>query len=138
MLDERIICNYVDARLLSVGNIDFPTKVRYKVRKKKPSVRGDKKCHLGRTYEDFLEYTAANPDIPVVEIDFVEGRKGGKVLLTVLFRNSNLMLSAHWFIKASQSIRFTSISFTKLRFDYKDYISKLQSGVSPYNSAKSK
>ena len=93
MLDERTIYNYVDAGLLSVGNIDLPRKVRYKVRKKKPSVQVDKQCHLGRTYEDFLEYTAANPDIPVVEIDSVEGRKGGKVLLTVFFRNSNLMLA---------------------------------------------
>lgn len=93
MLDERTIYNYVDAGLLSVGNIDLPRKVRYKVRRKKPSVRVDKQCHLGRTYEDFLEYTAANPDTPVVEIDSVEGRKGGKVLLTVFFRNSNLMLA---------------------------------------------
>lgn len=93
MLDERTIYNYVDAGLLSVGNLDLPRKVRYKVRKKKPSVRVDKRCHIGRTYEDFLEYTALNPDIPVVEIDSVEGRKGGKVLLTVFFRNSNLMLA---------------------------------------------
>ena len=93
MLDERTIYNYVDAGLLSVGNLDLPRKVRYKVRKKKPSVRVDKQCHLGRTYEDFLEYTTVNPDIPVVEIDSVEGRKGGKVLLTVFFRNSSLMLA---------------------------------------------
>lgn len=93
MLDERTIYNYVDAGLLSVGNIDLPRKVRYKVRKKKTPVRVDKQCHLGRTYEDFLEYTAANPDVPIVEIDSVEGRKGGKVLLTVFFRNSNLMLA---------------------------------------------
>ena len=93
MLDERTIYNYVDTGLLSVGNIDLPRKVRYKVRKKKPPVRVDKQCHLGRTYEDFLEYTAANPDVPIVEIDSVEGRKGGKVLLTVFFRNSNLMLA---------------------------------------------
>ena len=76
MLDERTIYNYVDAGLLSVGNMDLPRKVRYKVRKRKPSVRVDKQCHLGRTYEDFLEYTAANPDVPIVEIDSVEGRKG--------------------------------------------------------------
>lgn len=93
MLDERTIYNYVDAGLLSVGNIDLLRKVRCKVRRKKPSVRVDKQCHLGRTYEDFLEYTAANPDTPVVEIDSVEGRKGGKVLMTVFFRNSNLMLA---------------------------------------------
>lgn len=102
MLDERTIYNYVDAGLLSAGNIDLPRKVRCKVRRKKPSVRVDKQCHLGRTYEDFLEYTAANPDTPVVEIDSVEGRKGGKVLPTVFFRNSNLMLA---FLRGRNSAR---------------------------------
>lgn len=93
MLDERTIYNYIDAGLLSVGNLDLPRKVRYKARKKKKPLRVDKQCHLGRTYDDFLEYTAANPDIPVVEMDSVEGKKGGKVLLTLFFRNCNLMLA---------------------------------------------
>ena len=93
MLDERTIYNYIDAGLLSVGNLDLPRKVRYKARKKKKPLRVDKQCHLGRTYDDFLEYTAANPDIPVVEMDSVEGRKGGKVLLTLFFRNCNLMIA---------------------------------------------
>lgn len=35
MLDERTIYNYIDAGLLSVGNLDLPRKVRYKARKKK-------------------------------------------------------------------------------------------------------
>lgn len=96
MLDERTIYNYVDAGLLSVGNMDLPRKVRYKVRKRKPSVRVDKQCYLGRIYDDSLEYTAAIPDVPTVEIDTVEGRKGGKVLLTVFFRNSDLMLAFLW------------------------------------------
>lgn len=93
MLDERTIYNYIDAGLLSVGNLDLPRKVCYKARKKKKPLRVDKQCHLGRTYDDFLEYTAANPDIPVVEMDSVEGRKGGKVLLTLFFRNCNLMIA---------------------------------------------
>ena len=93
MLAERTLYNYVDAGLFTAGNLDLPRKVRYKVRKKKPSVRVDRNCHLGRTYEDFLEHTQLNPDLPIVEIDSVEGRKGGKVLLTVFFRNSNLMLA---------------------------------------------
>lgn len=93
MLDERTMYNYIDAGLLSVGNLDLPRKVRYKARKKKKPLRVDKQCHLGRTYDDFLEYTAANPDIPVVEMDSVEGRKGGKVLLTLFFRNCNLMIA---------------------------------------------
>ncbi len=93
MLDERTIYNYIDAGLLSVGNLDLPRKVRYRARKKKKPLRVDKQCHLGRTYEDFLEYMELHPDIPVVEMDSVEGKKGGKVLLTLFFRNCNLMLA---------------------------------------------
>lgn len=93
MLDERTIYNYIDAGLLSVGNLDLPRKVRYKARKKKKPLRVDKQCHKGRTYEDFLEFMEAHPDMPVVEMDSVEGRKGGKVLLTLFFRNCNLMLA---------------------------------------------
>ena len=93
MLDEKTIYNYIDAGLLSVDNIDLPRKVRYRTRSHKKPVRVDKQCHVGRTYEDFEAYIAANPDIPVVEMDSVEGRKGGKVLLTIYFRNSSLMLA---------------------------------------------
>ena len=93
MLDEKTIYNYIDAGLLSVDNIDLPRKVRYRTRAHKKPVRVDKQCHVGRTYEDFEAYIAANPDIPVVEMDSVEGRKGGKVLLTLYFRNSSLMLA---------------------------------------------
>lgn len=93
MLDERTIYNYIDAGLLSVGNLDLPRKVRYRARKKKKPLRVDKQCHIGRTYEDFLEYREAHPDIPVVEMDTVEGKRGGKVLLTLFFRNCNLMLA---------------------------------------------
>lgn len=93
MVDEKTIYNYIDAGLLSVCNIDLPRKVRYRTRPKKKPVRVDKQCHLGRTYDDFESYMAANPDVPVVEIDTVEGRKGGKVLLTIYFRNSSLLLA---------------------------------------------
>ncbi len=72
MLDEKTIYNYIDAGLLSVGNMDLPRKVRYRVRKKKKAVRVDKQCHLGRTYEDYLEYMAVNPDTAVVQMDSVE------------------------------------------------------------------
>ena len=78
MLDEKTIYNYIDAGLLSVGNIDLPRKVRYRVRKKKKPVRVDKQCHVGRTYDDFREFIATNPDVAIVEMDSVEGRKGAR------------------------------------------------------------
>lgn len=93
MLDEKTIYNYIDAGLLTVENIDLPRKVRYRVRKKKKPVRVDKKCYEGRTYEDYQTYIAVNPDINTVQMDSVEGRKGGKVLLTIYFPNCECMLA---------------------------------------------
>ena len=107
---KLFILNYIDAGLLSVDNVDLPRKVRYRTRSHKKPVRVDKQCHIGRTYEDFEAYLAANSDIPVVEMDSVEGRKGGKVLLTIYFRNSSLMLA---FIRDNN----TAKSVTKI-FDW--------------------
>lgn len=111
MWDEKTIYNYIDAGLLSVGNLDLPRKVRYRVRKKKKPVRVDKKCHVGRTYEDFQEYMAANPDVAVVEMDSVEGRKGGKVLLTLYFRDCSLMPA---FIRDANTARSVKDIFNSL------------------------
>lgn len=111
MLDEKTIYNYIDAGLLSVCNGDLPRKVRYRIRKKKKPVRVDKKCHIGRTYEDFQEYMAVNPDVSVVEIDSVEGRKGGKVFLTIFFQNCNLMLA---FLRDVNTARSVTDIFNQL------------------------
>lgn len=111
MLDEKTIYNYIDAGLLSVNNLDLPRKIRYRIRSRKKPVRVDKKCHIGRTYEDFEAYRAANPDIPVVEMDSVEGRKGGKVLLTIYFRNSSLMLA---FLREHNTARSVTEIFDQL------------------------
>lgn len=108
MCDEKTIYNYIDAGLLSVGNIDLPRKVRYHVRKKKRQVRVDKKCHVGRTYDDFLSFISACPDTAIVEIDSVESRKGSKVLLTIYFRTCELMLA---FIRDANTARSVSEIF---------------------------
>lgn len=108
MLDEKTIYNYIDAGLLSVDNIDLPRKVRYRTRSRKKPVRVDKQCHVGRTYEEFESYIAVNPDVPIVEMDSVEGRKGGKVLLTIYFRNCSLMLA---FVRDANTARTVSEVF---------------------------
>ena len=111
MLDEKTIYNYIDAGLLSVDNIDLPRKVRYRVRSHKKPVRVDKQCHIGRTYEDFEVFLSANPDTAVVEMDSVEGRKGGKVLLTIYFRDSSLMLA---FIRDANTAKSVKCIFNDL------------------------
>jgi len=91
----RTLYNYVDQRVLSVRNIDLPRKVKYKPRAKtKKPVLKDQRYKEGRRYVDFLAYIDANPEIPVVEMDTVYGRRErGKTLLTMYFRNCSIMLA---------------------------------------------
>ena len=113
MLDERTIYNYIDAGLLSVGNIDLPRKVVYRKRKGKKTVRVDKKCHLGRTYEDYLKFKEDNLDVSVVEMDSVESsRDSSKVLLTLHFCNCNLMLA---FLRDANTARSVTDIFNSLQ-----------------------
>lgn len=84
---------YLSNNCFSVGPIDLPRKVRMKKRKQKKSEPKDTLARTNRTYEDFQKYIELHPDLPIVEMDTVEGIKGGRVLLTLLFRPSKLMLS---------------------------------------------
>ena len=94
MFCDKTIYKLIDLGLLEVKNIDLPRKVRFRQRKKKTTVyKVDKNCLVGRIYEDFLEYMKKHPDIPIVQIDTVEGIKGGKVLLTIHFVNCSFMLA---------------------------------------------
>lgn len=105
MCSEKTIYNYVNSNLFSVRNLDLPRKVRYRPRKKLiNSFKVDKSCRVGRTYRDFMEYVNENPDTPVVEMDSVEGIKGGKVLLTIHFREPQFMLAFLRDANTSQSV----------------------------------
>ena len=112
MCDERSIYNYVDAGILSVGNIDLPRKVRYRKRRKKKVVHIDKLCHVGRTYEDFQKFMEKYPDLNVVEMDSVEGTRDSlKVLLTLFFRDCSLMLA---FLREANTARSVTDIFNAL------------------------
>ena len=94
MFSDKTIYKFIDLGLLDIRNIDLPRKVRFRPRKKQPTVyKVDKNCLVGRTYEDFLEYMKKHPDTPIVQMDTVEGIKGGKVLLTIHFVNCSFMLA---------------------------------------------
>lgn len=96
--------NYIDKNQLSARNIDLPRRVRYSKRKNKRTQPKDTTVRKGRTYEDFEKYLLDNPDTQIVEMDTVEGKKGGKVLLTMLFRTSKLMLAFLLDDKTSNSV----------------------------------
>lgn len=93
MVSERTIYNYIQSGALSVKNIDLPRKVRYRPRKKyQMGYKVDKQCLEDRRYDDYLKFMEENKDIATVQMDTVEGRKGGKVLLTIHFVDTSFML----------------------------------------------
>ena len=93
MVSQRTVYRYIDARILSAMNLDLQRKVRFSARKKTVHVKVDKKCRIGRTFDDFTSYMDEHPDTPVVELDTVEGKKGGRCLLTIHFKKAEMMLA---------------------------------------------
>ena len=88
---------YIDLGILNVRNIDLPRKVRFKVKKEYDYTREktNPRIKVGRFYSDFKDYLEFHPNSSIVEMDTVigtQGGKGGKCLLTLLFRQYNFML----------------------------------------------
>ena len=92
-ISERTLYKYIDSGYMAVINLDLQRMVKYRKRRKIKEPVPDSKLKEGRHYEDFQKYLEEHPDTEVVEMDTVEGTKGGKLLLTMLFRKSNLMLA---------------------------------------------
>lgn len=93
-VNEKTVCRYIAGGLLRAKNGDMPRVCSLKPRTRKPvEHKVDTKCRMGRKYEDFLAFTAEAPHLRVVEMDSVIGRIGGKVLLTLMFRDCGLMLA---------------------------------------------
>ena len=94
---EKTVYRYINVRLLlpDVRRMDLPMACRMKPRRKKGIERKiDRRCREGRRMADFLAYRQQNPDLPVVEIDSVEGCRGSsKVLMTMHFNNCGLLLA---------------------------------------------
>lgn len=92
MCCEKTLYNYVEGGLFDIRNIDLPRKVRYRPRYKKPELKVDKGCRIGRNFRDYELFLEENPDIASVQMDSVIGTQGGKVLLTIYFVNVSMML----------------------------------------------
>ena len=98
----RSLYNYIEQGYLDAKKMDLRRAVRYKPRKKsgdKGKVSPRKK--VGRKYKDFQEYMEGHPGQRVVEMDTVEGVKGGKVIQTVMWRENGLMIG---FLKDSKEM----------------------------------
>lgn len=89
---KRTLYRYIDLGYLAVRNIDLRRKVTYKPRKSRKKNLPSPAYRKNRDYAQFLVYAGYHPDLQIVEMDTVIGRIGGKSLLTLLFRNIDLLL----------------------------------------------
>lgn len=104
MVSESTIYRLIDYNVFSARNIDLPRKVRYSKRRAKKHAKIDKQCRINRTYKDYQTFRSNNPDLPITEIDSVEGTKGGKVLLTIHFVKAEFMVAYLRDANDSQSV----------------------------------
>lgn len=103
---RRTLYSYIGKSVLTARNLDLRRRVRYKPRKKNTqSSILNREFRKGRTYEAFQKLLKESPSICVAEMDIVEGKKGGKVLLTMLFRNCSLMLAFLLESKTQESVQ---------------------------------
>ena len=103
-VSEKTIYRYVAGNLLSAHTLHLPRVCRIKPRKTKPvQHKVDSACRIGRTYREFQKFVEESGRA-VVEMDSVIGRVGGKVLLTMLFKNCDFMLAFIRDRNTSQSV----------------------------------
>lgn len=93
MVSTKTLYNLVNGSLLRARAIDCPRIVRFRPRRASKPLKLNTKCRVNRTYQDYLSYYQAAPDLSLVEIDTVEGRKGGKVLLTMVLTSFDIFLA---------------------------------------------
>ena len=105
----RTVYNYVNSGLFpDVKRIDLPKAVRYSKRKKEKAQRvdGNREIYNGRTYADYAIRVNEDPSVPIVQMDTVEGPKGGSgvCLLTLEFPVSKLQLAFRLEAKTSENV----------------------------------
>lgn len=94
MKSERTLYAYINSSLFTARNMDMPRTVRMRPRKNvSKNLKVDKACRVGRDFSCFQTYAGEHPDLPVRQIDSVEGVKGGAVLLTIHFVEQELQLA---------------------------------------------
>ncbi|WP_249168705.1 hypothetical protein [Alkaliphilus sp. B6464] len=75
---RRTLYSYIDQSVLATRNLDMRRRVKYKKCKKSTQCSiVNREFRKGRSYEDFQKLLKGNPSVPVVEMDTVEGKKGG-------------------------------------------------------------
>ena len=107
-VSEKTLYRYINGNLLLTKDGDLPRKCKYAPRKRKSvEHKVDTKCRINRTMEDYHKFMDEHPGLPVTQMDTVEGVKGGKVLLTLMFMPYGFMLAFLLDSKTSANVTAT-------------------------------
>jgi IS30 family transposase len=110
---SRTIYRLVHARALSARSLDMPRVCRLKPRRARPNpLKVEKACRIGRSFADYQSFVSQHPDLPVVQMDSVMGRVGGKVLLTLHLTAFDFMLAI---LRDQNTARSVTASLLTLR-----------------------
>jgi IS30 family transposase len=101
---QATVYRYIKKGYCSFSPIELPRMVKFRSRKPRQLEYVPYGAKKGRAYEDFQQHIAANHITHWVEMDTVIGRVGGKVLLTMLFTNSNFMFGRLLPNKTAQAV----------------------------------
>jgi IS30 family transposase len=113
MISDKTLYKYIAANFFGASSTDLARKVRMRPRRKRRAVKVERSCRKGRTMEDLASYLSNDADTDVVEMDPVIGAKGQgeKVLLTLYFTHSHLMLA---FLRDANTARSVKQAFDEL------------------------
>ena len=91
-ISTATVYRHIQKRYYSITPMDLPRAVKFKPRNSKEIDYVPKWAREGRTFNDFLAFVEDNNDLPLVQLDTVIGRIGGKVIMTIHFVNSDFMI----------------------------------------------
>ncbi len=110
-ISEKTLYNYIENgifREFGLLDIDLRIKIKRKITKKasnKYKKREDKKYLNGRTYDDFINYTAENKNLSVVEMDTVYNNGStGPFMQTFKFLDYSFMFIVYQEEKTAKSM----------------------------------
>lgn len=86
------VYRHIQKKYYSITPLDLPRAVKFKPRNSKENEYVPKWAKDGHTFNDFLGFLEDNQDMPLVQLDTVIGRIGGKVILTIHFVNCDFMI----------------------------------------------
>src|SRR5574344_1411443 len=89
----RTVYDWIDGGLLLAKRHDLPFFRGCKPKRKKMEIKTNAKCRVGRTIQELREWLKENPGVVPCEIDTVIGTIIGKVLFTIIFPDTGLVLA---------------------------------------------